>query len=582
MKPTVLKILGIIIVSTALMMLSSCKSDQQKGANSKGGTINIRLDKDPEKLNPVFYPTTRAREVYQYIFVQLADYDPSTMELIPILIEDIPKGIESENGITFRMKIRKDAKWSDDTPVTADDLAFTLKSIMHPQSNAIAYRQIVSKIQDIKVDPNNPQNFEITVDKDYMLAKELAVSMSPLPKHIYDPNGLLDNVDFKSLNSPEAKSMIAKDTSLVAFATDFNNPKNYTDNLVGCGPYRFESRSADQFIKLKKVDNYWGSKYPKISYLQGMADELIFKVISDENTAITALKDGQLDLLKLRSSGNFDNLKKDKKMNSEYHFFSPSLDSYTYILLNNENPILNDIKVRNALARVVDVEELINGLDYGYGAQSIGPIHLSKPYFNDKISPIKYDKEKSMSLLTEAGWTDSDSDGDLDKVINGTSTDLELDLLISGATSGKNAALKIQDAAKRIGIRINIIEKNMKLMRKENLYSGNYDMALLLTTNDNDPLDPYLKWHSESTDQGEQNLAKYRSDEADKLIMQIRSTRDEAKRNKLYFQFQEIIHRDQPVIFLYCPAQKIIVSKRLDAVESTLRPGYFANTFSLN
>ena len=108
--------------------------------------------------------------------------------------------------------------------------------------------------------------------------------------------------------------------------------------------------------------------------------------------------------------------------------------------------------------------------------------------------------------------------------------------------------------------------------------TGDYESYVLSATADIGLYDPYQWWHTEGT-----NVAKWGSAETDDLIERLRSSTDEAARTQLYMEFQEIIHNEQPWIFLYSPYQYIAVHKRFDNVEPALaRPGIFPNQFVLN
>jgi len=299
----------------------------------------------------------------------------------------------------------------------------------------------------------------------------------------------------------------------------------------------------------------------------------------DEMTAMTALKSGNIDVIKLRNSGSFVDLKKDAEHAENFSFFTPELMLSQYIALNNDHPILKDVKVRKALAALIDVEDIINSLDYGLGTQTIGPFHPSKDYYNSKLSPVKYDLERAKKLLAESGWSDLDNDGDLDKSIDGKSQELALDILISGAELGKKVALMFQESAKKAGVKINIVTKDYRLIRKENLYAQNYDMVASISSSDLAPDDPFIYWHSDNSDLGEQNTYSYKNEKSDELIDQIRSTRDATKRKQHYLALQEQLYEDQPVIFMYAPLDKIVVNKNFEAAATSKRPGYLANTF---
>ena len=563
-----------LFIALITMCFLSCKND--KIARSSLDTLRIRIAKDPAKLNPVFNPSSASREVFQYIFLPLADYHPENLELYPILIEKIPEGkILSEapyNGnLVFDLKILEDAVWSDGRQVTGEDYAFTVKAVKLPISNANAWRPYFTFIKDVIVDKENPKTFQVVVDKDYMLAKEICVTMYILPKHIYDKTNTLatlpNNVEFQKDYTPTE--------NIKAFADEFNKVKYLRDTLISAGPYALEYWTANQSIGLTKVENYWGANYPDNPFLQQGTNNLIFHIIPDENSALTAFKGNEIDVLPMQNSAIFQEMKSDQTNNADLDFLSPALIRYYYIAINNQSDKLKDKRVRRALANLFDLDNIIKTIDYGFGKRLIGHFSPEKDYYNSSLPPIPYDINAAKVSLKEAGWIDSNNNSLVDKNIDGKLVELELDILISGSALGETIALIFQEAASKAGIKINIVRKKMSLMRKENLTPRAFDLAALVISQDAAPDDPYTRWHSESS----RNFYGYSNPEADRLMEVIRTTKDVEKRKTSYLELQKIMYNDQPVIWLYSPNQKILVNKNIASSSTTKRPGYLANTF---
>lgn len=569
--------LNILVFIFCSVFFTNCKNDKPTNLNDE---IIVRLSKDPEKLNPVFNPSPAAREIFQNIFLPLADFHPKDLKLTPILIEAIPSGESAgDNLINYKMRFLADAQWSDGKPITAEDYAFTIKAVKHPETNANAWRAYVNFIKNVIVDPKDPKAFIVQVDKNYMLSLEIATTIYILPRHIYDPQNKLNHLSFDDLMTEEnIQKALSRDTIFSSFATEFNAPKNLHTNLVSCGPYQLKEKEANQYYILEKKENYWGDKYPSIPFLNGFIKTLKFAIIPDEMTALTAFKDQSIDLMKMRNSSLFYELQQSEE-NDQYQFFTPQLMIQQYFALNNKRPELSDVNVRRALAHLMDIQDIIKTIDFGYGLQTVGPFHPSKPYYNQSLSPITYDLEKASDLLKGAGWKDSDGDGDLDKIIDNKLIDLELDLLISGSDLSKKVALLFKNSAEKAGIIINIVAKPFSRIRKENLVNHDFDIVASIQSSDASPDDPYAYWHSDNTDPGEKNIFQYENSSTDAMIEKIRTTRDIGERTQLYLDFQKQIYEDQPVIFMYSPTDKILVNKDFEASATSKRPGYLINTF---
>ena len=568
-----------LILIISAFLYAGCQSD--KTQDQSIDEINIRLSRDPLKINPIFNPSSSARQVFQYIFTPLADFHPDTKELIPILIENMPTKKVLEEGPfigddKYTIRFKDEAKWSDGSDITAEDFLFTYKAIMLPQSNTIAWRSYLDYIKDIKLDENDPKSFDIIVEGDYMLGKEAILTMYVLQRSVYDPEQKLSKLSFEDFEK-ETKWM-EQDSQLITFADYFNSPLFSRDSVDNAGPYILDSWVTNQSIVLKRKDDYW-AKDDLNPYLQAGSSKMIFKIIPDENTAITALKDNQLDVMTIKSSRKFLELSEDSTLSKQFDFYTPQQYSYYYIALNNRKPAFANKEIRKALAQALNVETIIETVDQGFGTRTIGHFNPSKSYYANDIRPYSYDISKAQSILDQEGWQDSNNNDIIDKEIDGKLVELDLDMIISGSELTENISILFKEELQKLGINLNITRKKYSIMRKEDIATRTFDMAAMAVTQDVAPDDPYARWHSDSDVPGGNNISGYRSEEADKLIESIREESDLSKRKDMYTQLQEQMHEDQPVIFLYCPKLKIVVNSSFSSSASSRRPGYMANTF---
>lgn len=560
------------------LVVFSCKADKQSLTDN---ILDIRLPKEPEKLNPIFFPNSLAREVCQNIFLPLADFDPVTLELVPVLIKDIPEAIEittgvHKGGVRYDFVILEEAKWDDNKPITGYDYLFTLKAVMHPGTSASAFRSIASKFSDIEVDSLNPKKVSVYFDQYFIIAKEAALNVEVLPKHIYDPSGILDKFKFSDFkNEQEAEKMATSDSSLVKFAKDVNGLRFTKEIVVGSGPYKLGEWKAGEYIVLEKKPNYWAKNKAGFSFQQH-ADKIIMHIIPDETAAFARLRNGELDILSGVSSSNFEALKKDSS--DGFNFQTPRLSKYYNIIINHNNVILASLPVRKALAHLTNVNAFITNFENGKAVRTIGPVNPDKKYYNKEIVPYTFDIDAAKKLLADDGWKDSDGDGILDKVINGKKTDLRISLIYSGDL-GKNLSLQMQADTKKAGIALDIEFKEFAQVRKENLETGKFNLVLNSSIQDVTNDDFSLRFHSENAELGEGNFGFYKNKDADQLIDAINQERNDAKRNELYKKFQVVVHQTLPYIFLYSPSERILISNRWQGSTNAKRPGYQANTF---
>lgn len=564
-----------------MILLYSCKGDLPKVDTDN--TLDIAIRREPKMLNPYLNPTAAAREVNQYMFISMADFDPVTYELIPILIKSIPEVEKVEEGpyaggTKYTLEFKEEAKWDNGTPITGKDFLFSMKAIKHPGTNAATYRDYAKWVSDVVVDPTNERKVEIYFKEYYILAKELVVTLQVYPKYVYDPTNALDGVSLKELSGENAKAVLEANPKLKEFATEFNSVKFSRETVSNAGPYKLKDWVSNQSIILEKKENYWAAESDN-PFLQAYPEKIVFHIIPDETSSITQVKEGNIDLVMNVSSASYEDLKENEVYGSQFQFLTEELMKFYYIAINNSKPELADPDIRRALAKLNDNSKLIELLENGLGKPTVGIFNNKKPYYNKSLKPIELDIEGAKKIFMEEGWSDSNNDGSVDKVLNGKRVEMELDILITGSELSKNVALLLQENAKKAGVKINIITKKYVDIKRDNMKTRDYDLIPLLLSQDLALDDPYSKWHSENDDPSKSNDVSYNSPEADALIDKIRSARDDDSRNKYYNELQEVMYRDQPVIFLYSPVDRIILSNNWEGKSTLKRPGYLGNTF---
>lgn len=574
---------SIALFTVLIVSLLSCKGD--KTTTVVDNVLDIALLKQPQMLNPLVNPNTTERVVYHNIFLPMADFHPETYELTPILIKEIPKGEiiadgPYEGGTKYTVEIKEEAKWDNGSPITAKDLEFTIKAVKHPDTNTGLYKSYLQHVTDLSIDADNPRKATFYFKEYYILAKELAVTLEIYPQYHYDPTSAMDEISITELDSKNVKDIIKANSKLADFATEFNSVKYARESISGAGPYKLKEWISNQLIVLEKKENYWAADSDLPALMAG-PDELKFHLIADETAAINQMKEGNIDVLTNMSASAFFDLQNNETFGDAFHYFTPELMKFYYIAINNTKPELSDPNVRRALAKLIDIPKLIDVLEGGLGRQTVGIFNEKKAYYNKDLKAIDLDIEGAKEILTAEGWKDTNNDGSIDKSINGQQIELDLDIHVTGSNLSKNIALILQENAKKAGIKINIITKKYAKTKVENIKKRDYDLVPLLLGQDLALDDPYSKWHSDNDDPAKSNDVSYNSEKADELIDNIRATQDDQARSEYYKELQKVMYDDQPVIFLYNPQEKIIVSKNWKASSTMKRPGYFAGTFEL-
>lgn len=570
----------------ALAGMLACRTEQHADWKHTDNTVRVRLPSDVKTLNPYLYRTAYEATVHSLAFQYLLDFDPETLELSPQLaiakptVEDIAEG-PFAGGQRFTFEIQPDAVWDDGQPVTGHDMAFTLKVLFNPKAPMQRWLAYLDYVAGIQVDEGNPKRFTILTNRKYFLAEAALSNLIVLPRHVYDSAGLL--ADFALEDLVALKPDVVNDPRLQQFAEVFTSPRMAREVVEGSGPYELVEWVDGQRIVLARKRNWWGDALAeRFTMLRAYPDTFIFIPIPDQTATATALRNQDLDVALELDSRLFKELQADSALQQIYNFYTPPRFVFFYIAMNNKNPKLADKRVRRALAHLIDVDQVISELYDGFGERITGPFLPDKPYYHKGLEPIPMDLDRARQLLAEAGWTDSDGNGILDKVIDGKKTELRLSYLITpGSEFQQNLLALLQSNARKVGIEIEAqaVESNVL---GERLRNRDYELAGRGAGSSPVPDDPKQLFHTDSDNPGGSNYARFGTPQTDSLIEAIRTAPDEQARLPLYLKLQEIIYDEQPLIFLFAPKDKIVVHKRFDAIITRNRPGVSLPHLRLN
>ncbi len=576
-----------LLVLISILLFFSCENGKKEISNN---WVTVRLAAEPDRLNPILSTSGYASQVESHLFIPLLHFDPKSLELTPFLAisrPEIHKIIEGEykGGFAYTFEIHKEAVWDDGKPVTAADYVFTMKAILNPKVESPAFRAYLNFLKDIKINPDNPKKLTIYTDGPYILAEAALGNIEVYPEHLYDRDGIMENYSVKMLANQDSAIIVAEtDTLLTKFADIFNAPEySRKKGLInGCGAYQFEEWITGEKIVLSRKKNWWGDKIiDKYPLLRALPQKIIYKPVPDGATAISLLKSQELDAMGSIQAKAFVELSKNELIEQFYNLHTPPYLAYYYIGFNANSPKLADRKVRRAIAHLLDMDVVIQSVMHGLAQRIIGPIHPTKPYYNKDLQPIPCDLETAKSLLLKSGWIDTDSDGWLDKKINGEKEKLELTYKYSsGNDVAQNIGLLLKDNAQKVGIRINLITKEFSGL-VDDTRKRDFEMYYLAWSNPPTLDDLRQIWHTQSDTPKGSNKVGFGNATSDSIIDAIRIEMDEQKRNELYYLIQQKIYEEQPYIFLFAPKERIAIHKRFEAETSAKRPGFFENHFRL-
>ena len=570
----------VLLTSASAAFLASCSSGYKKD-NSQ---VIIHELSDPDMLNPINYSDAGAGYIINNLFQPLVAPSFKTLQPVPVLAESRPQIEKTPDGkllITYR--IRPEARWDNGSPITAKDVAFTLKVIKNPRVNDQPNKSYYEFISDFKFYPNDPLKFTLVCDHVYILAEPSSGDYGVLPRYVYDPKGLMDKYTVKQLTSDAAA--ISNDPNIIDFANDFNSERRMRDTsaISGSGPYKFVEWTTGQRVVLKRKKNWWGDKLKDLNcYFQAYPSKLTYQTINDQTSAIVALKAGNLDVMYSIKPKDFIDLPKSPKIVKDFNTYTPMMLAYTYIGINIARPKFADVQTRQALAHLCDIPRMIRDVMYGLATQVIGPIHPSDTLdYDHDIKPYDFNIDEAKELLAKAGWKD-DGTGTLAKMINGEKVPFEINFLVNaGNDSRKQVALMFQEEARKVGIKVNVISQDWSVYL-DNTKNHNFDMYCGAWISSPVPNDFKQIFSTESTRNGGSNNTNFGDAKSDALIDSIRVELDPNKRAAMYKEFQVILHNQVPYIFLWSPTERMAIQKRFtNASPSVLRPGFWESGFKL-
>ncbi|MBN4065794.1 hypothetical protein JYT51_00510 [Candidatus Amoebophilus asiaticus] len=568
----------ILLMIVLVLMFSGCARYERDP-----GEVIIHVLSEPDMLNPLTYRSFESNNVLQKIFLPLLNIDFKSLELIPVLAEGKPEiKARAGGGLLITYNIRKEALWDNGTPVTAKDIEFTLKVIKNPKVNNARTRPYYEFIEDLLLYDDNLRKLTFVCKEIYTRAEAQCGTIPIIPEYIYDPQGLMKEFTLKQLI--EAEEELINNPQIINFATAFNSEKFQREKgfIVGSGPYQFKEWKTGQRIVLKKKESWWGEEFKGTNiYFEAVPTRLIYQIINDLSTALVALKGGKIDVLKGMRAKDFLELHKSAKFTEKFNSHTSPQLVFTYLGIYTRLPKFSDKKVRQALAHMIDVDKIIEKICYGMAERVIGPIHPSmKKQYNFDIKPYEYNLEKAKQLLAEAGWKDTNGNGTIDRVIEGVLVEFNIEFIYnSGNDTRKNIGLIFQENARKVGIQVTVTPQEWSVYL-ENLKNHNFEMNCSGMIDIPLPQDHNPVYHTQSY-YGGSNYSGFGNDETDALIDSIRSELDVEKRGEMNKRFQEILHDEVPMIYLYTPKARIAVHKRFTNVYiSELRPGFWSPSFS--
>lgn len=509
-----------------LAITSPASAAAQDGAASQV-TMEWRA---PRTLGPLFSTAGFEQQVERAIFGVLVQMTGNLEQ-----VGDLAESFEvSDDATTFTFHIHPDATFNDGTPLTAEDVVFTLQSALIPETASFWQGRLMG------------------------IAGARAFA-----------DGEADSVE--GIETPDEKTVIltleSPDTAFLPTFADFSGlgilPKhvlgdvapdqliNHRFNLeptVGAGPFQFVTYETDQYLELEPNPN-WHGNAPAVSRL--------FLRVVQPDVAVADLENGSIDLI-IASLDDIERLEALEHV-TVINVPSPSMDS---ISVNLDREYFQDKRVRQAMQYAIDrntiVEQLYQGRAIVRNSPIFGPDWMGVP---EGLNEYPYDPDMARQLLEEAGW-----DPELRP---------ELMYVPGGNATFDNMVSIVQAQWAEVGFNVELLQLDATELNQKLVLDADYD--LYIGGGGVYGADPSIcakYYHSDNLTPGGANNVRYVNPEVDQLYADGKRAADLEERKGIYTQIAQILNEDLPSIFLWSPDSMFAVNNRLQGFEA---PRYINN-----
>jgi len=475
--------------------------------------IIVALTDAPTSLDPADHRSRLSETVIRNMFDGLVTRDTRSgvhMELA--------ESIEWLDEEILEVKLRQGVLFHDGVEMTADDVVFTFERIIgenmieYPEPHTSPRKGLIAPLESIekKDDYTVVMNFSGA----WPPAMQMLVHQQIVPKHYLEEVGT----------------------------------EGFIEQPIGTGPFKFVSAEGLEEIVMERFDDYYGGAPDLEPVGLACVKEVVFRVIPEASTRVAALLAGEVDIIQAVPAELIDTLAQTPGVQVKT---APSTQP-KWMEMNVNQPPFDDVRVRQAMNYAVDKDLIMEAIYGGRAVALPGPLSPYNNFANEDLEPYPYDPDKALELLEEAGWTDSDGDGTLDK--GGKPFAFTIDTL----EQFRSLTEAVADQFRTIGIDAGVRFWEYSVL-KPMLLAGER-MAYLDDWGDSafDPVGHFeAKWHGqvEGEPYGRGNFSTYNNERVNELIKQGETTADVTTRQTIYDEAQEIVYEEAPAVFLVLPEE---------------------------
>ena len=516
------------ILAAALAALAACGEPRrpapagESAGPAYGGTLVIAGANDLETLNPLAASEKWGQEFIRFaLFLPLIRYGPR-LEYEPALAESWE--LLGDTGVVFRL--RRDVRWHDGRPVTAEDVAFTFERAKDPRT-AFPNAHYFAAWRAAEVLDSFTIRFRFDPHPDPLAGWPFT---PPVPRHL-----------------------------LAAVPPERMRMAEFGRRPVGNGPFRFVSvRPNDRWVFEANPD------FPTALGGRPYVDRVVWRVVPENAAQVAELLTGNVDVIVAPGADRLRTLDADPEIRAVVR---PSR-TYLFIGWNGRRPPFHDARVRRALTMAIDRARLVARGRAGYGEVAAGPISPHHWAYDPSITPLPYDTAAAARLLEEAGFRDRDGDG-VREDARGRKLEFRMKIAAENAFQRDLAELIRADLA-AVGVRLRPEPTEFTtLVAQISSPARDFD-AVLMGWESDFRINLTPLFHS-SARNGPYQLASYSNPEVDRLLDLAERTTDRAAAAPLWRRIQLLLRDDQPWTFLYHSPELFAVRERVRGVHMDIR-----------
>ena len=468
---------------------------------ARGGVVVIGTTQKARHLNSAVQSGTATMMPAAQLFATLVRMD-ANWKAQPFLAE---RWAVSEDSRSITLHLRKDAKFHDGRPITAEDVQFSIETVRdnHP------FKTMFGPVNAVTV--SDPHTAVVRLSEPHpALVLAMSTSFLPIiPKHVFG-----DGQDIKA------------------------HPRNA--NPVGSGPFKLVEFKPGEHIIMERFDGYFGKGTP-------LLDRLIVKEYKDPASLLLALERGEIDI----HSGIVDPREIERAKKAPGVFVEansgPAIGPIIWVAFNTKHPQLSDKRVRQAINYAIDKTFIVKTLLGGVHKRATGPITSASPFYNPKVETYPLNLKKAAELLDAAG---------LKAKADGTRFGISVDA-IPGVADMKVVQEYLKPALAKVGIEVTVRASPDFPTWARRVSTFQFDVTLDSVWNWGDPvIGVHRTWLSSNIREGViwSNTQSYANPKVDDILAQAGMQMDTAKRKALYQTFQSIVVDDCPVAFIHEPS----------------------------